>query len=488
MFTPFRPYYLIFVVAAQVLHFFTNATGQDIDLKVEIHAEKPSVVSVTGRFPNAKADFQHRNLSFLRSYAGFDQLGERIAGLALKNKNGEPVAYQTAVPGEYVTDAPFVEWSYTLDLSYRKEQNAAAHISWIGSENGILMLGDMLPLFGDSGKPVSARARIVLPNGWRQMDNRIDDTLITEDVASEIVAIGKDLRFRTVHAGGTAIMICIAGEWLFTSDEITSFARDVYSKTRETFGSNASEKVFVNIFRFPQNAAHGQWQAETRGRNVTIISSDMPFKTQSLQRLHEQLRHEMFHLWIPNGVNLSGNYDWFYEGFALYASLKTAVAMNQIRFGDFLDTISRARAIDARQTNRLSLIEASATRWSGADTYVYARGMVTAFLCDILLLHSSKGKRSLNDVFRELHAKHKYPNARMDGNAAVLEILKKNSELEQIVAKYVKGSGKFEWRSEINFAGLEAKNGLAVLPKLTGRQKDLLDRLGYNNWRRLTLR
>jgi hypothetical protein len=141
--------------------------------------------------------------------------------------------------------------------------------------------------------------------------------------------------------------------------------RQVYTPLRVNFGTDAANEIFVNVLKFPQQVGFGQWQAETRGRNITIISSDMAFRTQSLQRLHEQLRHEMFHLWIPNGVNLEGNYDWFYEGFALYASLKMAVAMNRIRFGDFLDTLSRAQAIDARQSNRLSLIDASHERWSG---------------------------------------------------------------------------------------------------------------------------
>ena len=479
--TPFRPYYLIFAVAVQTLHFFTNASAQDIEAKIEIRAENASVVHVSGRF--AKPD---RNLSFVRSYAGFNGLGERIGSVVLKNGDGKNVAFQPAVPGEYVANSPFTEWAYAIDLSPRKEQNAAAHISWIGNVNGILTLGDVLPILGKDGKSTSAKVKIALPDGWRQMENRIDGIVETTDAASEVVVVGKDIRFRMVHTGGTAITICIAGEWLFTSDEITSFARDVYAKTRETFGANPSKDVFVNIFKFPVNVAHGQWQAETRGRNVTIISSDMPFRSQSLQRLHEQLRHEMFHYWIPNGVNLSGNYDWFYEGFALYASLKLAVAMNQIRFADFLDTLSRAQTIDARQTNRLSLVDASNKRWSGADTYIYARGMVTAFLCDVLLLHHSKGKRSINDIFREFYTKHRHPNPRMDGNGAALAILLSNKELDPVVDKYIKGTGKFAWEPEISLAGLEMKDGLAVIPKLSGRQKDLLDALGYNNWRKLS--
>ncbi len=475
---PFRPSYLIFAVAVQTLHFFTYAAAQDIDATIEVRAEKPFVAQVSGRFANPA-----KNLTFIRSYAGLNDLGARIGTIVLKDGDGQKVAVRPVVPGEYFSDAPFTQWSYSVDLSPRKEQNSSAHISWVGDVGGVLMLFDVLP---NLGKATSAKVKIVLPSGWRQLENRIDGIVETRDAASEVVVVGKDLRFRTVHTGGTAITIGIAGEWLFTGDEITSFARDIYAKTRETFGENASKDVFVNIFKFPVDVAHGQWQAETRGRNVTLISSDMPFKSQSLQRLHEQLRHEMFHLWIPNGVNLSGNYDWFYEGFALYASLKTAVAMNQIRFEDFLDTLTRAQAIDARQTNRLSLVSASNQRWAGADTYVYARGMVTAFLCDVLLLSNSKGKRSVNDVLREFYAKHKYPNPRIDGNVAALAILQANKELIPVVERYIKGQEKFSWEPELQRAGLEMRKGLTVLPKLSGKQKDLLDALGYNNWRKLS--
>ena len=104
----------------------------------------------------------------------------------------------------------------------------------------------------------------------------------------------------------------------------------------------------------------------------------------------------MFHLWIPNGVNLTGNYDWFYEGFALYQSLKMGVAVEPdtgltiiwIRFR------GPTGSITGRKT--LSLIDASKNRWNGNNnTQIYARGMLVAFLCDLAMLEASKGKRSV---------------------------------------------------------------------------------------------
>jgi hypothetical protein len=479
--TPFRPSYLIFALAVQILHFFTNASGQDIEATIEIRAENQTAI-VSGVFREAD-----RNLSFVRSFAGFDALGERVKDLDLKDADNRSVAFQASVPGEYVSTIPFKAWRYSIDLSPRKQQTAAAHVSWISANAGLLMLRDLLPSKGQSS-PVAGIIKVNVPSGWYRLENRIGGIINTKDVYSEVVAIGKDLKFRRVQSGNTSIAVGHTEDWLFTSDELVEMCRQIHTQLRTNFGSEISNEVFVNVLKFPQQVGPGQWQAETRGKNVTIISSDMPFKTQSQQRLHEQLRHEMFHLWIPNGVNLSGDYDWFYEGFALYTSLKMAVAMNRIRFEDFLDTLSRAYSIDSRQTNRLSLIDATNKRWNGADTYIYARGMVTAFLCDVLLLHNSKGKRSVNDVIRDFYSRHKYPALRTDGNAAALEILRGNKELAPIIEKYVKSSDKFAWEPELSLAGLEMKNGIAVILKPSGKQKDLLDALGYNNWRKLSPR
>jgi predicted metalloprotease with PDZ domain len=138
----------------------------------------------------------------------------------------------------------------------------------------------------------------------------------------------------------------MSSQWLFSDEEAERMVSEVYKEYTKLFRQDPLSGARISLAKFPRDVKPGDWEAETRANNVTIISSDMPFKTQSLQRLHEQLRHELFHLWIPNGVNLTGNYDWFYEGFALYQSLKLAVALNRIRFEDFLDTLSRAHTID----------------------------------------------------------------------------------------------------------------------------------------------
>ncbi|MBC7899786.1 MAG: hypothetical protein H7070_06995, partial [Saprospiraceae bacterium] len=339
-----------------------------------------------------------------------------------------------------------------------------------------------------------ARITFEIPNGWSlsSTEKKTDaNVLETNDLEKSIAVAGKFLRERQINAGTSRMKILTDGEWLFTDTEAAEMAGEIFEEYAKLFGGEPGATVQIAILKFSNPARTGNWEAETRGRNITIVSSDMPFKAQSLQRLHEQLRHEIFHLWLPNGVNLGGNYDWFFEGFALYQSLKTGVLLNRISFDDFLDTLTRAHNMDSLPVQRISLIEASKNRWSGTNTQVYARGMLVAFLCDIALLQRSKGKIAVADIFKQVYDKHRPPNGNVDGNTAIINILQANPELEPIIDKYIKGSQKVEWQADLTAAGIDStgENGrtnLKVRAKPSGRQKDLLDKLGYNSWRKLS--
>jgi predicted metalloprotease with PDZ domain len=356
------------------------------------------------------------------------------------------------------------------------------------------MLGDMLPIFSVEGKPVSASVKLVLPNGWRSRA----DLFETSDVGLDVIAVGRNIEFGKVSAGIplTVATYCTrdacgpvasGGAWHFTPEELDGFSSDIYAKAREVFGGDVHTEVFVNVFRFPFDPKMnpGSWQAETRGNNISIISSDMAFRTQSVQRLHEQLRHEMLHLWIPNGVALTGKYDWFYEGFVLYQALKIGVATNRISFNDYLDTLSRAKAIEARHEKRGSLIEASKERWRGAETYIYAKGMLVAFMCDVAMLDASNGKRSVTEIMRTVYARHKKGTVPVDGNDATLKILREQKELGPIADRYINGGDPLELDSYITKAGLKFAGSLKVSEEPNGRQRRILDALGYNNWRNI---
>ena len=183
-----------------------------------------------------------------------------------------------------------------------------------------------------------------------------------------------------------------------------------------------------------------------------------------------------------------------YEGFALYQALRMSIGANRIGFNDMLDTLSRAYEVDNNmQGQRGSLIEASDSRWAGANTQIYARGMIVAFLCDITMLQNSKGKTTVSDVLRRIYTEHAYSIPREDGNTALLRILESYGYLRPITGRYVKGRENIAWRKELDAVGLEeflvTQRGYAIRLKVkdkpTGKQKAFLDKLGYNNWRNL---
>ena len=117
--------------------------------------------------------------------------------------------------------------------------------------------------------------------------------------------------------------------------------------------------------------------------------------------------------------------------------------------------------------------------------------MLVAFLCDVALLNGSKGKLSTNDLLRRFYADTSGANPAVDGNVAIIDLFNRENGLRPLVVRYIDGSEAIYWDALLDAVGLEAiKTGnvtnLAVKQKLSGRQKDLLDKLGYNNWRKLS--
>lgn len=466
------------------------ARAQEIEATIKI--TPPATVAVEGRLIKKRAGVSNVNWSFLNSIAGAENLAARILEFNLSDEQNRAIAFRKLADGEYLAEAEANNFNYQMNLSPPEAVAATAHVSRLSGEAGFLMLGDLLPQFGASNQPISARIKFDAPTDWKIISGEKslgDNVFAIKNVERAIFAAGKHWRERKIPLKEVNLNLAISGEWQFSDAEAAEIIGEIYETHRKMFGEASPETAQIFLLRFPKDVKFGRWTAEARGANVTILSADMPFKTQSIQRLHEQLRHEILHLWMPNDLALTGNYDWFYEGFTVYQALRTGVAMNQIRFEDYLATLAAAYNLDRRQTRRLSLLEASETRRSGANREVYARGMLTAFLCDAALLRASRGKRSISNVLREIHRKHRAPNEPADGSAAILSVLKNYAELAPIIEKYIAGREQINWETDLQSLGIELTDEnsavkLAVKARLNGKQKDLLDKLGYNNWRK----
>jgi predicted metalloprotease with PDZ domain len=478
--------FLILDLAAVFLVAFTGAkaqtaSGPEIEVLIKI-APSSERIKIEGRFLSGASRI--KNWTFQQSYADAEGLAERFSNLQLRDINGEKVSVKKFSSGEYLATGVSEKWQYEVGLETPKQITASAHISWLTDGHGIIMLNDLLPAFTSvETDHIRARVRFEMPPEWQVAGNEVrlgEGRFFTDDARRAVFYVGKGWRARSGWLGKTELAFAFFGEWQFTDDEATQMGIQILDEHRRTFGEMPYPKMQVILLPFPQASELGRWRAETRGATVTIVSAGMPFRSGALNRLHEQLRHEIFHFWIPNRLNLTGNYDWFFEGFTIYQALKTGLKMRRIRFEDFLDTVSRAEQLALQDSGKYSLIEVSENRWVGASGLIYSKGLLTAFLSDVAMMRESKGKRSLSDIFRELYRDHASPKPAVEANGAILTILRQREELRLLSERFIVGKDKLDIDQALVDLGIQRQEKkLSVREKLSGRQKDLLQKLGY---------
>lgn len=476
---------LIFAICLFVV--FQTARAEESAVKTQIFVTTAHSVIVTGKTANPKKIWR-----FVDAAANAQNLTNRIEKFELFDEAGRAVRYARNQAGEFVGETSASRWRSEIKLDFPKNPASAAHISWLADNNGVLMLDDLLPEFiAENGQVATVEIEFAVPENWKIQSSELqinEKTFVAADYQKAVFMLG-ELQQTNVNVGKTAVTFArTADAWSFGEAEAAQIIDQIFSEYQQIFGSLPTAKAQILLAPLPQNFAGESWAAETRGSTVFIVSAVSNFKSRAVAKLHEQLRHEIFHLWIPNGLNLIGDYAWFYEGFAIYQALKTGVKLKFIRFEDFLDTLSRAfdAARASEQNKNLNLLEASRLRFVVDNgEFVYAKGMIVAFLCDVVLLDKSNGKKSVTDVLKQIFERHRKPARAQPANAAVLTVLKSKPETAEVIQTFVETAGALEWQNFLQIAGLQnlARTNLtrlAVPEKLSGRQRKVLAKLGYS--------
>ncbi|HMQ02648.1 MAG TPA: hypothetical protein PKD26_01860 [Pyrinomonadaceae bacterium] len=487
-----KPKSRIFTALRAVLSFFgltVLCAGQGIEATLTVDGAS-RMATVNGKFISDGKVL--RNLSFTNAAVAAPNLVSRISNIVLYDAEGEAISFRRFSPGEFAAEGEISSFSYTVALAPLPDPRSDVHVSWSIGSRSLLIIDDLLPhtLAGRSPRAtlavVEGNDATIITTSSRRADGRYD--LPDRSKAVFLLNGLHPASFRDLK--GQSVDLAISGERHFTDEEATAMANAIVERYANGFGGRPDGKPRVILLQYDRGPLpHGTWEARTIGNTVIVISTDMPFRSQSLQRLHEQLRHELFHLWIPNGVRLDGPYDWFFEGFALYHSLKIGVEMNRITFNDMLDTLSRAYHLEKKEPRR-SLIEWSLERWRGNETRVYAHGMLIAFHADVLLLERSGGKASVESLLRDLYLRYRERSAPSAASDVVIKMLSEHATLAALVRDNVLGSEPIRNTSVLEAAGLEFspdtdRDRLSVRAKTNGRQKAMLDRLGYNSWRKI---
>jgi predicted metalloprotease with PDZ domain len=444
--------------------------------------------------------------SFPDSYAGVLNLGSRIEGLTLSDAAGAQVGNRRIAPGQFQAAAPATRFRYEVSLALTGRAADAARVSWLSSERGLLMLRDLLPVWtAAASDQIRQRVtvRLSLPAGWVAHSNEAPNVggefeIADADVA--VFAVGDRLRISTSNVSGMTLSLVAAGEWAFSDAEALELAGKVLRAHGAVFGGVPSRQATLILFPFPQNSAAERWSAETRGSSVTLLLGKLPSKVAALAQLSGPLTHEFLHFWVPNGLTLAGDYDWFYEGFTVYQAARVAVRLDVLTFPEFLNAISRAydgysAGLDR---DRWSLVEASKRRWTAGESSVYSKSMVTAFLYDLNLRFKSHDKHSLDDVYRSVFREYRseganprgaerQPGKGSEGSEVVLRALGAQLGMQDFGRSFVSNPATINLAEQLAPFGLRVetfglRTRIDVSESLTHQQRDLLHDLGYNDY------
>lgn len=462
------------------------AQAQTMEAHITVLSLSPARVRVEGKRAVATQSWSFRN-----AYAGLIGLGERIENLTLADANGVNVPVRKLASGEYQATSAATRWSYEVKLDAPAHVTDAAHVSWLAGEHGFLMLGDLLPLMIDEKNATdkSARVSFTLPANWSIISNEkklADLQFEAADAEDAVFFTGADLRERRERVGSMEFTLATSGSWAFTDQDAMSMAASILKDFTKRVGHTTRTRTILMLSPFPGSVGAERWSAETRGGTVVLLSGKSPSKIAGLAQVSVPLTHELFHLWVPNGLPLDGNYDWFYEGFTSYQGLSASVRLRFLTFQDYLNALGRAYDgyLSASDRQKLSLLEASRQRWTSATSLIYQKGLLVAFLYDLTLRQASQGKRTLDDIYRNLFQLSS-SGARRDGNEAVLAVLKSQSEMRDFVRRYIESANEIDLQAIIAPLGLEfarvgARSQISVSEKLNRQQRDLLSVFEYN--------
>ena len=222
--------------------------------------------------------------SFRDSYAGILNLGSRVEGFRLFDSTGTEIPNRRIAPGQFQAAKPAPRFRYEITLAPPARAADAARVSWLNSERGLLMLGDLLPLFSsglpdgiggekakDKVEATHVSLRLSLPEGWvSHADAPPGGEFEVADAASAVFAIGSHLRVSRTTMSGMTLSLVAAGEWAFTDGEALELAGKILKAHRDVFAAAPSRQPTLILFPFPQNGAPDKWSAETRGSSVTL--------------------------------------------------------------------------------------------------------------------------------------------------------------------------------------------------------------------------
>ena len=220
-------------------------------------------------------------------------------------------------------------------------------------------------------------------------------------LASDRIAVA-----RRTAGGATLVAAVVADAWTFPTDTFADVTARLMDTESAFFGDAFPKSFLADLVPFRVDgftggsALHDAFTAQASPRTLTR------------DQLAGLFAHELFHNW--NGRVIQPEVDdgekWFTEGFTSFYARRLAYRAGLTtleRYRADLDTEIRNYMLSpARNASRASADEAGHAFWqnSDAEQSSYTRGDLVAAVLDVEIRRVSHGRRSLDDVMRDLLA------------------------------------------------------------------------------------
>ncbi|HEV8136587.1 MAG TPA: hypothetical protein VGP85_18040 [Pyrinomonadaceae bacterium] len=444
-----------------------SAEQQSSKARVTLSLRSPSVIRVSIELATPTDTWSFRN-----SYAGALGLGDRVDHFqAIRS------SVKTIATGEFRSPVAVDRVSYEINVT---PGSTVPHVSWLANDGGMLMLADLLPDIPEIKRGVAIEFE--LPPDWQVYSSvsPVGRGFVVNEPDNAVFMIGRDLRLASKRDNGTELRLVTQGEWKFSEKNVLDDALRLLRDYQELTGFKL--RFTPTIFILPFHMSGSDWKAETRGSSsMLLLNSQASWKNWRTQ-LSIIFTHELFHLWVPNSLQLTGDYDWFFEGFTSYIALQEALKLKLIRFQEYLNTLGRVYDSYISAPDDKSLLEASESRWTSSSSVVYDKGMLSAFMYDLLLRRESVGGSSLVDRYRLLFAR--IVDKPADGNEVIIQTLTSSPATAEFLKSYIESRSRVELERILPPLGIEvnktsSQTVLRVSKELRDDQKKLLRSLGY---------
>ena len=420
-----------------------------------------------------------RSWSFRNAYASALGLAERVEDFQAFAESDQDARVKKSAVGEFRSELDATRITYIVKLSEPRSEHLP-HVSWLDGERGILMFADLVPTDIET-----LACKFTLPAGWTVESAAAPETngqYKVTDPQKAVFLIGSQLRKRSNTVDGMLLDTVVSGTWSFKDDDAWKMAAKVMQKHFALTGFRLPGKSVILIAPIPASSGERMWRAETRGSTVVLLVNPAARKQMFTEQLGVVFTHELLHLWVPNALKLEGDYDWFFEGFTMYMASRTAFDLKIIKFQGLLNTLGGAYKYYLDHPDNVSLIEASETRWTSGWSHVYIKGMLVAFLYDLMLRKETGGKATLADRYRELFNGGATDGA--NGNEAIIKVLGSSPALREFTKSFIENSRQLKLEELVRPYGLQLhwsdmKTELTVSDKLDEDQKQVLRSLGY---------